>query len=282
MSTTPAVDPGTPPPRPRLTADVWRKYTEWPLVAVGVIFLVAYSVEVIENVPERQAGVYEVIIGATWLLFGIDYVVSLVLAEHRARYFVRNLHALAILALPMLRPLRLLRLLFVLRITHRAAERLLRGRVLVYAFGGAALITYLAALAVLDAEQNHAGSNIRSFGDAWWWAVVTLTSVGYGDLYPVTFLGRIVAVFLMIGGIALIGVVAATMASWLIEQVGTRVDTQIERVERDDDDLRARLDALGAQLGRVTGLLEGRGEGGGGLDTPPAAATRPPHGRGTP
>jgi voltage-gated potassium channel len=155
--------------------------------------------------------------------------------------------------------LRLLRLLFVLRITHRAAERHLRGRVLVYAFGGATLITYLAALAVLDAEQNDRTANIHTIGDAWWWAVVTITSVGYGDHYPVTFVGRIVAVGLMIGGVALIGLTAGTMATWLIEQVGNRVDTKLEQAERSDDDLRERLDAMGAQLTRVTELLEARG-----------------------
>jgi hypothetical protein len=49
------------------------------------------------------------------------------------------------------------------------------------------------------------------------------------------------------------------MATWLIEQVGNRVDTKLEQAERSDDDLRERLDAMGAQLTRVTELLEARG-----------------------
>jgi len=246
------------PPR-RMTAATWNRYSEWPLVAVGVVFVVAYSIEVIGDLHGGPALPYDIAIWATWVLFAVDYVVNLVLAENRGRWFVRNLHELAILVLPVLRPLRLLRLLFVLRITHRAAERHLRGRVLVYAFGGATLITYLAALAVLDAEQNDRTANIHTIGDAWWWAVVTITSVGYGDHYPVTFVGRVVAVGLMIGGVALIGLTAGTMATWLIEQVGNRVDTKLEQAERSDDDLRERLDAMGAQLTRVTELLEARG-----------------------
>ncbi|WP_344202883.1 potassium channel family protein [Pseudolysinimonas kribbensis] len=265
-------------PSRRLTATAWRTYSEWPLVAIGVVFVVAYSIEVIDDLHGAAARPYDIAIWATWVLFAADYVVNLVLAERRGWWFVRNLHELAILVLPVLRPLRLLRLLFVLRITHRAAERHLRGRVLVYAFGGATLITYLAALAVLDAEQNHRAANIHSIGDAWWWAATTITSVGYGDYYPVTLVGRIVAVGLMVGGVALVGVTAATMATWLIDQVGSRVDTQLEKAERSDDDLRERLDAMGAQLAKVTELLEG--ERGGGLDTPPGAAARPAQGEG--
>jgi Ion channel len=57
------------------------------------------------------------------------------------------------------------------------------------------------------------------FGDAIWWAVTTMTTVGYGDHYPITAGGRLVAFGLMIGGIALLGTVTATLASWLIETV---------------------------------------------------------------
>jgi voltage-gated potassium channel len=242
----------------RLTQKSWRRYTEWPLVVVAVVFLVAYSIEVIGDVRGSRAAGYDAILWGTWVVFAIDYLVSLVLAERRARWFVFNLHELAILVLPMLRPLRLLRLLFILRVTHRAAERALRGRILVYAFGGAFLLTYVAALAVLDAEQNVPGARIHRFGDAWWWAVVTITGVGYGDYYPVTFVGRMVAVGLMIGGVALIGLTAASMASWLIDQVGSRVSTQVADVQRDDVDIRRQLQDVTAQLTRVTALLEAR------------------------
>lgn len=77
----------------------------------------------------------------------------------------------------------------------------------------------MASLAVLDAERGKTGSNINSVGDALWWSVTTMTTVGYGDHYPVTTQGRLVAVGLMVGGIALIGVVTASIASWLIAQV---------------------------------------------------------------
>jgi voltage-gated potassium channel len=71
----------------------------------------------------------------------------------------------------------------------------------------------------LDAERSSRDANISDFGDAIWWAVSTMTTVGYGDHYPVTPVGRLVAFGLMIGGIALLGTVTATLASWLVETV---------------------------------------------------------------
>jgi voltage-gated potassium channel len=62
-------------------------------------------------------------------------------------------------------------------------------------------------------------ANISDFGDAIWWAVTTVTTVRYGDHYPVTAAGRLVAFGLVIGEIALLGTVTATLASWIIETV---------------------------------------------------------------
>jgi voltage-gated potassium channel len=85
--------------------------------------------------------------------------------------------------------------------------------------GGASLLAFYAALAVLDVERSSSDANITDFGDAMWWAVTTMTTIGYGDRYPVTGVGRLVAFALMVGGIALLGTVTATLASWLVETV---------------------------------------------------------------
>jgi voltage-gated potassium channel len=238
-----------------MTPDLWRKYSEWPLAAAAIVFLVAYSVEVIDNVPDRSATVFDIIIWATWGLFVIDYFANLILAEHRLRWFTHNLHAAAILALPMLRPLRLMRLLSVMQFSHRLAGRRLRGRILTYAFATATLLVYVAALAALDAEQNVRGASITNIGDALWWAVVTITGTGYGDLVPVTFVGKLVGVGLMIGGLAIVGVIAASFATWMIEQLGNRVAEQAEVAETETQ---SEVAVLTEQVTRLTALLEAR------------------------
>ena len=229
---------------------------EWPLLLASAMFLAAYSVQVIGNLREQDAGWIEAIVWVTWVLFVVDYIVNLMLAPLRGRWFIRNLHELVILALPIFRPLRLLRLVSLLKVVHRAAGSALRGRILTYVLGAAALLTYVGALAVLDAETNVEDANITTFGDAMWWALATITTVGYGDHYPVTMLGRFVAAGLMIGGIAVLGVVTASMASWLVEQVTRDTAAEVEAVEAP---LRGELVRLSEQVERLTALLERQG-----------------------
>lgn len=214
-----------------MTPQLWRKYTDWPLMVAAVIFLVAYSIQVIGNLPEHQTEALNVLIWATWVMFAIDYLANVILAPNRGHWFIRHLHDLVILALPLLRPLRLLRLVTLVRVMNRVAGNSLRGRVLTYVLGSAVLLTYIGALAVLDAEQNAPHANIHSIGDALWWAFVTVTTVGYGDFYPVTWVGRVVAGGLMIGGIAVLGVVTASVASWLVEQVGEKAVTEVKAAD---------------------------------------------------
>lgn len=180
-----------------------------------------YAWEVVGNLPDNETEVPDSILTVVWAAFLVDYFVNLALAQSRREWFIRHLWELAIVALPVLRPLRLLRLLSVLAMLHRTSVTAFRGRVAMYVVATTSLLVLVAGVAVLDAEQNSAGANITNIGDAWWWAFATITTVGYGDFFPVTLVGRLVAVVLMACGVALLGSVTALLASWLIEQVNT-------------------------------------------------------------
>lgn len=190
-----------------------------PLIITSVIFLVAYSWQVIEAPTGTPYEISETVMSLTWFIFLVDYVVTIYLTEKGKRVTLANLFGLAVVALPMLRPLRLLRLVTLIRVLNRSSQVAFRGKVITYVAISASFLTFLAALAVLDAERLAEGAKILNFGDALWWAFVTITTVGYGDYYPVTLEGRLIAVGLMLGGISLIGVVTATLASWIVEKV---------------------------------------------------------------
>ena len=83
------------------------------------------------------------------------------------------------------------------------------------------LLTTLASASVLYFEDAP-GSNIKTAEDAIWWAFATITTVGYGDRYPVTTEGRVVAVFLMLAGVGLFGVLSGLLASWFLRSPGQR------------------------------------------------------------
>jgi voltage-gated potassium channel len=198
----------------------WESATDWPLMAAAVIFLAAYAVPVLDpTLPTWLLGLCRWLSWITWGVFVVDLVVRMALADKRKRYLVRHWYDLLVVVLPLLRPLRLFRLIPLLSVLNRRAHTGLQGRVAIYVAGGASLLAFVAALAVLDVERSSPDANITGFGDAIWWAVTTMTTVGYGDHYPVTSAGRVVAFGLMLGGIALLGTVTAILASWLVESV---------------------------------------------------------------
>lgn len=133
----------------------------------------------------------------------------------------------------MLRPLRLLRLLTVLHVLNRTSGMAVRGRITVYAAGAVGMLMYVGALAVYSVELGASESTITDFGTALWWAFVTVTTVGYGDFSPVTFQGKIIAVVLMFTGIALIGIVTATLASWIVDQVNLETNRREDAREKE-------------------------------------------------
>lgn len=194
-----------------------------------------------------------------WGAFVVEYVLLLGLAPDRRRFFRTHLLELGLVALPMLRPLRVLRASRALRAARigRAAlgatraVGLSRRRLAVsgalYAPLAAVLVSLAAAVVILDLERDAKGATITSLPDALWWAMTTISTVGYGDRFPVTSGGRVVAGVLMVFGIALLGVITAGVAAafvrWSSEPAerGVEADHAAERVQLADvlDELRA-------------------------------------------
>lgn len=229
----------------------WEAHTEWPLAIGAVLFLVAYAWPILQpDIAHTWHVICTVVDIGVWILFAIDYVVRLVLAQHRVSYWLHNLADFAMVVLPALRPLRLLRLLMLFKILNRKAAASLHGRVGVYISGAGLILLFCSSLAVLSAERGAVDATIETFWDGVWWSFVTVSTVGYGDLAPVTGAGRLVGIGLMLGGVALIGVVTATFASWLIDRVR-------EVTEEEQSVTKADIAALRSELAMMRELLVG-------------------------
>ena len=229
----------------------WERVSEWPLTAIALAFLAVYAWEVIADLHGAERAGTELAMNAMWAVFVADYLVRLALAPQRGRWFVRHLFDLAVVALPVLRPLRLVRLIALIGVLHRGAGTALRGRITAYTAGGVTLLVLVSSLAVLDAERGAPGTPIRTYGEAVWWALATITTVGYGDLAPVTAVGRWAAVLLMIGGVALAGVVTATLASWIVSLVAEENAEQEAATRAQVEVLQRQVTALSERVGHL-------------------------------
>lgn len=193
----------------------YENVTQRPLTWLSLAFLVVYGVPIVDtDLPAGAERACTIASWTIWALFATDYVTRVSLADDR-RAFVRR-HVLELLAvvLPMLRPLRALRVLSLSTLAAHldGSSRIFENAARAVALAATLLVT-IGSLAMLDAERDAAGANITSFGDALWWAVTTITTVGYGDTYPVTVEGRLIATVMMLLGIALVGVVTAGIAT---------------------------------------------------------------------
>lgn len=117
-----------------------------------------------------------------------------------------------------------------------------------YTAGATALLVTVGALAITEAERGEPGATINTLGDGFWWAFTTITTVGYGDRYPVTSTGRFVAAALMVSGVALLGVITATIASWLVQRVS-------EVTESEEAATRAQVELLAEEVRQLRLLL---------------------------
>ncbi|GHC87492.1 hypothetical protein GCM10007079_31710 [Nocardiopsis terrae] len=207
----------------------WERRLEVPMLLLAGAFLLAYAWPVIEeDMGQVMRTRLQILSWTVWGAFAIDFLIRLWLAENRLLYAARRWYDVVLILVPMFRALRVLRMLTLLRMLNRAMAGTLAGRMSLYVGTTSALIVFLGAITVLDAEQDAPGANITEFGDALWWACVTVTTVGYGDYYPVTTEGRLVAVALMVVGIALVGVLTAAVASWFVKNASLNDENSAE------------------------------------------------------
>lgn len=197
----------------------WERRTRGPFLLLALAYLVAWTVLAIEPTSAAASAIAFIVMVLIWLTFALDFLVRLALAERRGDFVLGNLPDLLAVLLPVLRPVVQLRHLNTTRMFGRRTGAAQRFRFGLIAAVFAVTYVYSIALAVLMAERGADGAVILTLGNALWWACVTLFTVGYGDFAPVTVMGRIWAVALMVGGVAIIGMTSAIVVSYLNDHI---------------------------------------------------------------
>lgn len=215
------------------------------MLGLSVLYIALYATEVVSTgLAPRTLYWITVVSNVIWISFILDLAIRTYLAPQRFQYLLKHPVDVLSVVLPAFRALRALRIITAGQWILTRGSQAAIGRTASAIIVGAALLAGVGALAVLDAEKNDPASSIHDFGQALWWAFVTMSTVGYGDVFPVTVTGRVVAVMMMIVGVALLGLVSATLASALLakirgaeEEAESQFITRIDVLEGKIDDL---------------------------------------------
>lgn len=187
------------------------------LTILALAFLVAFSWPAFEaNPSEQTSSILNGIQWLSWVAFAIDLVFGFFRVEDKKDFIRRHPLEILAVALPMLRPLRIVR---VISFGSMVFEKVAIGKslgILIRLLVITLFLGYISAIQITMIEREQSGANILNFWDGLWWSFTTITTVGYGDKYPISGEGRILAVFLMVLGISLLGVVTATIAAWFV------------------------------------------------------------------
>lgn len=225
----------------------WEERSSTPMFVASVLYLLAYAAPIMSTrIQEPYDGYLNIIQMILWGLFAADYCIRLYLAPRRLYFITHNLMNLAIVLLPAWRIVSFLAMIHLT--TNRQYKRL--SELAVKLFGYTAIFIIMFALAIYSVESAEPGAMIRDLPTAYWWTFTTLATVGYGDVYPVTGIGRVIAVVVMLYGVGMVAVATGALASWIIEKIGGREEQEYPATKADVDDLRQEISELRALLAR--------------------------------
>ncbi|HEY5880137.1 MAG TPA: ion channel [Nakamurella sp.] len=231
------------PKGPTMTKyEKWEAATTRPLDILGLLFLIDFVAgRLVPAGPPWWQPSLTIISGLVWVAFVIDYVVRLALTSKRWDFVRSHPLDLVMVLVPMLRVLRAILLL------RRSFRNISTERIAGSLLAIVGIIVVAGAMLEYAVEHNAPGATITTVGTAFWWAIVTTTTVGYGDTYPVTQAGRLIASVIMLVGIGLIGTVSATVASWFVKHKPSKDGNGGE-----PPDVGAAIAALNQQLRELT------------------------------
>ena len=198
------------------------------ILFLSIYVIIALIVETFFSLPKETSLLLNMIDNAICMVFLFDFVKRFIAAENKMNFMrwgwidlLANIPTVDVLrGGRALRLIRLIRVLRAYRSTKHLFDHLLRNKAR-GTFGSIAMVAVLmvifSSIAILQVE-SHSNSNIKTAEDALWWSYVAITTVGYGDKFPITSEGRIIAAALMTVGVGLFGTFTGVLASWFLEE----------------------------------------------------------------
>ena len=203
--------------RTQLTGFVsqWEIRTNIPMALLGLVYLACYSAEVVFPDNLQLVSYLEIVSQIIWLIFLLDLIMRFFAVKRFGKFLKKNWLEMVSLMLPFVRFLRVFRAVLALTAIKRFSSNRASATGL-YVLMLMPLTWFTGAVAVLDAESASPGGSITNLREALWWSLATITTVGYGDKYPITLEGQLIAAVLMIAGISLFSAGAAMFATWML------------------------------------------------------------------
>ena len=221
------------------------RITEAPLLILSFVMIPLLIGPFLWELSPQEENLFLTLDSFIWALFAVDLIVKTVISPRRLAYLRRHWLEVLVVVVPFFRPLRIIRIFIFGSRAWVGFRRLVNvDFLLVYGIG----LVIIASTVVASIEGGEQAS-IHSFADALWWAVVTITTVGYGDMVPVTVVGRAVATILMLGGVAFFSGVTANLASFLVKGSDTE--------KKDLSQLTKEIESLRGELARLRGDATG-------------------------
>jgi voltage-gated potassium channel len=225
--------------------DRFEHQTAWPMMVLALAIIPLLLLPLIFDLPSGVETTLYALDWFIWVAFVLDYGIRLYLAPRKRHFISHNIIDLLFVLIPFLRPLRAVRsarafallramrgMVVLLRAIDAVKDVLSRHK-LGYTLLIAGTVVVGSGFLVATLEATDPERNIRTIPDGLWWAVTTVTTVGYGDRFPVTAVGRAIGAGVMILGIGLFGLLAASLASFFVERGFQRkADPQLEQIEQ--------------------------------------------------
>jgi voltage-gated potassium channel len=190
------------------------------LLVMAIIFLVVYALPAFNpNLTLSEQENINVIQLFCWIVFALDIIIGISFSSNKKQYLKTHPLEIAAVLLPFLRPLRLLRFISVGSLVIQKISVGKSVGITLKLTIASIFLAFIAAVEITQAERTAPEGNIKTIGDGLWWAISTVTTVGYGDRFPTTNQGRLIALGLMLLGVSLIGVISATMAAWFVRMM---------------------------------------------------------------